>query len=175
MRLKENVELEPGCTYIVISTCYIVCCLALRVFFFYRPSASAGSRSVAAQQAMARKIDLLHSEAWPDCVYWCCLSVITCTARYGSVIVQWGMARLCVPVLALDHHFFEKILASQPKCLTKSLALHQKSLNKCLFLYPKCLDKSLILHPTFWTKVLLCTQKYWTQVLLCTQNVQRII
>ena len=57
-----------------------------RVFFSNRPSNSAGAatRTVIAQQAMqmARKSNLyytlpiahcLHSEAWPDCVYWCSL------------------------------------------------------------------------------------------------------
>ena len=77
------------------------------------PSASAAPRSVAAQQAMARKVDFLilytyilytiliahclHSEACPDCVYWCCLSVPS--------LAQRGMAQsLCVSVLALNHH-----------------------------------------------------------------------
>ena len=46
----------------------------------------------------------LHSEVWPDCVYWCCPLVLTCTARHGqndnsgagprSLLATQGMARL---------------------------------------------------------------------------------
>ena len=45
------------------------------------------------QQGMARIIaHCLHSKAWPDCMYWCCLSVLTCKHSIERLVVEHDFA-----------------------------------------------------------------------------------
>ena len=134
----------------------------------------------------------LHSEAWPDCLYQCFPSVITCTARHSQIVLigvapwsslaQQGMARKRMMVLALGHYlkgeaWQNTILPCSVYC-AQSLLAQRGMARLCLPVLPLghhlhneawlvyyTVPYSHCLHSKAWPD---CVYQYCCTVLYCT-------
>ena len=79
-------------------------------------------------------------------------SLISQQVYYSTLLTQWGMARLYLPLLPLGQHLHSKAWPEWIIYYTITKVLLHRSLNKSLALHPTCLNKSSFASKMFEQK-----------------------